>query len=116
VAWQLVLRAAAQFGGDLKPHRLPTNPVWVAFDNRLRGVCQSSQAVGNLKPRLLFLAKLEDRQPIPVFKDFAPRFQQAIEVQFSEKPRTVDVYKARLGTLLADPELASTRLVGLMKP
>ena len=53
---------------------------------------------------------LQDRKPVPTLKDFSTRFREAIEVQCAEKSRTVDFYKAKLRTLLADKALASTKL------
>ena len=53
---------------------------------------------------------IQDRAPIPTLRVFAPRFEQAVEMQCAEKPRTVEFYRARLNTLLADETLAETRL------
>jgi len=53
---------------------------------------------------------IQDRKPTPTLKEFAPRFEKAIETQCAEKPRTVTFYKAKLKALLADGILASTPL------
>lgn len=53
---------------------------------------------------------IQDRKPVPTFREFAPRFEQAIETECSEKPRTVEFYKAKLRTLVADAPLAASRL------
>jgi integrase len=56
---------------------------------------------------------IRDRKPAPTLKQFAPRFEQAIAVQCAEKPRTIEFYRAKLHTLLADNVLASTP-IGLL--
>jgi len=53
---------------------------------------------------------IEDRKPAPTLKEFAPRFDKAIETQCSEKPRTVEFYRAKLQNLLANERLASRRI------
>lgn len=53
---------------------------------------------------------IQDRKPVPTLREFAPRFEKAIETQCGEKPRTVTFYKAKLKALLADGILASTPL------
>src|ERR1700683_5223685 len=49
---------------------------------------------------------IREKKPVPTLKEFAPRFQQTIETQCAEKPRTVEFYKRKLGLLLANDELA----------
>jgi integrase len=53
---------------------------------------------------------IQDRKPVPTLREFAPRFEKAIETQCAEKPRTVEFYKAKLKALLANDALASARL------
>ena len=53
---------------------------------------------------------LQDRKPVPTLKDFAPRFERAIEMQCAEKPRTVEFYKSKLASLLASEALTSCRI------
>ena len=53
---------------------------------------------------------IEDRRPVPTLREFAPRFEAAIETQCAEKPRTVEFYKAKVRTLLAHETLATARL------
>ena len=53
---------------------------------------------------------IKDRKPVPTLKQFAPRFERAIEIQCGEKPRTVEFYKQKLATLLAEERLASRRI------
>ena len=53
---------------------------------------------------------IQDRKPAPTLKEFAPRFERAVEIQCAEKPLTVEFYKAKLKTLLAHEELASRRV------
>lgn len=55
-------------------------------------------------------AGLADRKPVPTLKEFAPRFQRAIETQCGEKPSTVTFYKCKLACLLSNDELASCRI------
>jgi integrase len=52
---------------------------------------------------------IEDQQPVPALKEFAPRFEQFIETECAEKPATIHFYKAKLKCLLAGP-LANRRL------
>ena len=33
---------------------------------------------------------IETRKPVPSLREFAPRFEQAIEIQCAEKPSTVE--------------------------
>lgn len=56
---------------------------------------------------------IRERTPVPTLRDFAPRFDEAITMHCAEKPRTVDFYRAKLKTLLANDTLASTRLDNL---
>jgi integrase len=51
-----------------------------------------------------------DRKPVPVLKEFAPRFSEAIGVRCAEKPRTVSFYREKLARLLEYQPLASGRL------
>jgi integrase len=53
---------------------------------------------------------IRDRKPVPTLQEFAPRFEQAIQVQCAEKPRTIAFYKAKLRTLLASELLSTTRI------
>jgi integrase len=53
---------------------------------------------------------LIDKPAVPTFKEFAPRFEKAIETQCKDKPRTVAFYKERMRRLLDFPALASARL------
>jgi site-specific recombinase XerD len=53
---------------------------------------------------------IEERRPIPTLREFASRFEQAIEIQCAGKPRTVQFYKAKLKTLLANDSLATSRM------
>ena len=49
------------------------------------------------------------RRPIPVLKDFAQRFIDAIEVRCTEKPRTIAFYAEKLSRLLEFEPLMSGR-------
>jgi integrase len=53
---------------------------------------------------------IQHRKPATTLKEFAPRFVKAVEIHCAEKPLTVEFYKAKLKTLLADQNLASRRL------
>jgi hypothetical protein len=53
---------------------------------------------------------IQDRRPVPTLREFAPRFERAIEMQCAEKPRTGAFYKSRLASLLASDGLASRRI------
>lgn len=53
---------------------------------------------------------IKDRKPAPTLKEFAPRFERAIEMQCAEKPNTIGFYKAKLSALLANEQLASNRI------
>jgi hypothetical protein len=53
---------------------------------------------------------IQDRTPAPTLKEFAPRFEKTVEMQCAEKPATVEFYKAKLKTLLADEALATRRI------
>jgi integrase len=55
-------------------------------------------------------AGIEQREPAPTLKAFAPRFREAIEVRCAEKAKTVSFYKSKLDRLLAYEPLASTKL------
>jgi len=48
--------------------------------------------------------------PVPRLKEFAPRFERTIEMQCGEKLRTVEFYKQKLATLMADERLVSRRI------
>ncbi|HLX43598.1 MAG TPA: site-specific integrase [Bryobacteraceae bacterium] len=64
--------------------------------------------------RLTELAKGEvgiiDKPKVPTFKEFAPRFEKAIETLCKDKPATIDFYKERLRRLLEYAPLVSRRL------
>lgn len=51
-----------------------------------------------------------DKPPVPTFKEFAPRFEDAIETLCKDKPATVEFYKERLRRLLDHAPLALARL------
>ena len=51
---------------------------------------------------------IEDRQPVPALKEFAPRFEQFIETECAEKPATIRFYKAKLKYLLAGPSVITS--------
>jgi integrase len=53
---------------------------------------------------------IQDRVPAPTLREFAPRFQKAVQMQCAERPQTVEFYEAKLKTLLADETLASLRI------
>jgi integrase len=53
---------------------------------------------------------IQDRRLAPTLAAFAPRFERAIEIQCAEKPRTVQFYRAKLRTLIANAALASKRI------
>src|SRR5207249_7130938 len=53
---------------------------------------------------------IQDRKPVPTLREFASRFEKAVETQYAEKPRTVDFYKVKVRSLLANDALASARL------
>jgi integrase len=53
---------------------------------------------------------IHELKPAPFLKDFASRFERAVEVQCAEKARTVTFYKAKLRTLLAHDGLALRRI------
>jgi integrase len=50
------------------------------------------------------------RKPIPILKDFAQRFIDAVQVRSAAKPRTVEFYAQQLARLLDFEPLASARL------
>ena len=51
-----------------------------------------------------------DRPNVPTFKEFAPRFEKAIETLCKDKPRTIAFYAERLRRLLDYAPLASATL------
>ena len=53
---------------------------------------------------------ISERKPVPTLKDFAPRFEQAIETFCAEKPATVSFYKEKLRRLLNYAPLATASL------
>jgi integrase len=53
---------------------------------------------------------IEEREPAPTLKAFAPRFTEAIEVRCAEKPMTISFYKSKLDRLLEYEPLASAKL------
>jgi hypothetical protein len=55
-------------------------------------------------------AGIFERPAAPVFKEFAPRFTNAIETLCANKPQTVDFYKRKLRALLKYEPIASTPL------
>ena len=55
-------------------------------------------------------AGIQPQLPIPTFRDFAPRFTEAIETLCANKPDTVKFYKAKLRALLKYEAIASARL------
>src|SRR5262249_11430922 len=55
-------------------------------------------------------AGIVERPPAPLFKEFAPRFEQAIETLCKDKDATVAFYKRKLGALLRYDPIASTPL------
>lgn len=55
-------------------------------------------------------AGIRERKPVPVLKDFAQRFIDAIEVRCAEKPRTIAFYAEKLSRLLEFEPLMSARL------
>jgi len=64
--------------------------------------------------RLTALAKGEvgiiEKPKAPTFKEFAPRFEKAIETLCKSKPATIDFYKERLRRLLEYAPLVSKRI------
>ena len=53
---------------------------------------------------------IRDRKPAPTLKEFAPRFERATEIQCAEKPNTIEFYKKKLKSLLANEQLAASRI------
>ena len=53
---------------------------------------------------------LIDKPAVPTFKEFAPRFEKAIQTLCKDKPKTIDFYAERMRRLLDFPALASARL------
>ena len=50
-----------------------------------------------------------DKPTVPTFKEFAPRFEAAIERQCKGKPSTVDFFKERMRRLLDYAPLVAAR-------
>ena len=92
------------------------------YDFRFKGRrYQESTKIGNIKAaRAIEAAKktalakgevgLIERPPVPTFKEFAPRFEQAIETLCKGKPATVKFYKERMMRLKDYSPLLSARL------
>src|SRR5215469_11623037 len=55
-------------------------------------------------------AGIIERPPAPTFRDFAPRFQEAIQTLCANKPATVKFYKSKLGMLMNYEPIASAPL------
>src|SRR4030095_862604 len=53
---------------------------------------------------------IRERKPVPVLKEFAQRFIDAIHVRSAAKPRTVAFYSSKLAQLLKFEPLASASL------
>ena len=53
---------------------------------------------------------IREKKRVPTLKEFAPRFETAIETECAAKPATVAFYKAKLNELLSDDSLASCPL------
>jgi len=53
---------------------------------------------------------IRDKKPVQTLRQFASRFSDTIEIQCSEKPRTIEFYKAKVRFLLANEALASAQL------
>jgi integrase len=51
-----------------------------------------------------------DKPAVPTLKEFAPRFEKAIETLCKDKPRTIDFYKERMRRLLDYAPLAGAKL------
>ncbi len=51
-----------------------------------------------------------ERPPAPTLKEFAPRFESAIETLCAEKPATIGFYQEKMRRLLEDKKLAALRL------
>ena len=59
---------------------------------------------------------IRDKTRIPTFRQFAPRFREAIETQCQDKPATITFYLARLRSLLAYEPLAILALDQVDEP
>jgi hypothetical protein len=53
---------------------------------------------------------IREKKRVPTLKEFAPRFEGAIETECAAKPATIKFYKAKLNYLLADESLATCSL------
>lgn len=53
---------------------------------------------------------IEEKDPAPVFRDFAPRFRDAIKTLCANKPATVSFYESKLAQLLEFESLAAAPL------
>jgi integrase len=96
------------------------NTYWYEFQfngERIQESAQTSNkdaAITIMAAHRVRLAKgeagISKRAPAPTLKDFAPRFERAIETECSDRAATVRFYKEKLRRLLADPQVASRRL------
>ena len=55
-------------------------------------------------------AGIAERPPVPTFRDFAPRFTEAISTLCANKPGTVTFYQSKLAALLKYGPIASSPL------
>jgi integrase len=53
---------------------------------------------------------IREKKPVQTLCEFASRFNDAIEVQCAEKPRTIEFYRAKVRFLLSNEALASAKL------
>src|SRR6516225_1334794 len=53
---------------------------------------------------------IRDRGPIPTLREFAPRFEQAVDTLCAEKPATIAFYKEKLRRLLEYAPFATSPL------
>jgi hypothetical protein len=53
---------------------------------------------------------IHEKKPVPTLKDFAPRFERAIDTLNAEKPATVAFYKEKLQGLLSYGPIATASL------
>ena len=53
---------------------------------------------------------IHDRKPVPTLKEFALRFERAIDTLIAEKPATVAFYKEKLQRLLSYGPIATASL------
>ena len=53
---------------------------------------------------------IEEKEPAPKLKDFAPRFREAIAIRSADKPETVRFYNSKLDRLLKYEPLASAKI------